>query len=87
VGLKFGFVGAKAARLCGRRYDSEGQNETIQLCREGALDAAVVSMKSGKNGCNLQGMSWMVSLGYIAQATEEEQAKGTFMTLSFNLTI
>jgi len=87
VGLKFGFVGAKAARLCGRKYDNKAQNETIQLCREGALDAAVVSVKSGKNGCNLQGMSWMVSLGYIAQATEEEQAKGTFMTLSFNLTI
>ena len=87
MGLKFGFVGAKAARLCGRKYDNEAQNETIQLCREGALDAAVVSVKSGKNGCNLQGMSWMVSLGYIAQATEEEQAKGTFMTLSCNLTI
>lgn len=48
----------------------------MELCREGALDAAVVSVKSGKNGCNLQGMNVMVSLGYIGQASEEEQAKG-----------
>jgi hypothetical protein len=74
--LKFGFIGAKAARLCGRKYDEASQNETIQCCRQGSLDAAVVSVKSGKNGYNLQGMSWMVSLGYIGQATEEEQAKG-----------
>ena len=79
--LKFGFIGAKAARLCGKKYDDESQARTIQLCRQGALDAAVVSVKSGKNGCNLQGMNWMVSLGYIAQATEEEQAKGTVISI------
>jgi hypothetical protein len=76
MGLRFGFIGAKAARLCGRKYDEASQNQTIQLCRQGLLDVAVVSVKSGKNGCNLQGMNWMVSLGYISQATEEEQAKG-----------
>jgi len=76
MGLKFGFIGAKAARLCGRKYDEASQSQTIQLCHEGALDVAIVSVKSGKNGCNLQGMNWMVSLGYISQATEEEQAKG-----------
>lgn len=86
MGLKFGFIGAKAARLCGKKYDAESQNQTIQLCRQGALDVAVVSVKSGKNGCNLQGMSWMISLGYIAQATEEEQAKGIIMIFSFHLT-
>jgi hypothetical protein len=80
--LKFGFIGAKAARLCGVKYDEEKQAETQQMCRQGLLDAAVVSVKSGKNGCNLQGMSWMVSLGYIAQSTEEEQAKGP-PTVSF----
>jgi hypothetical protein len=31
-------------------------------------------------------MSWMVSLGYIAQATEEEQAKGPIPRNYFNLT-
>jgi hypothetical protein len=86
MGLKFGFIGAKAARLCGKKYDKEHQSETIQLCRQGVLDAAVVSVKSGKNGCNLQGMSWMVSLGYISQATEEEQAKGIVIVLFLNLT-
>lgn len=86
MGLKFGFIGAKAARLCGTKYNDESQSRTIQLCRQGALDAAVVSVKSGKNGCNLQGMSWMVSLGYIPQATEEEQAKGIIILHSFELT-
>ena len=75
--MKFGFIGAKAARLCGRKYDEDSQNEAIQRCRQGSLDVAVVSVKSGKNGCNLKGMSWIVSLGYIGQATVEEQAKGT----------
>jgi hypothetical protein len=79
--LKFGFIGAKAARLCGTKYDNEKQKTAIQMCRQGLLDAAVVSVKSGKNGCNLQGMSWMVSLGYIGQATEEEQAKGPICSI------
>jgi hypothetical protein len=86
LGLSFGFIGAKAAKLCGKKYDEESQKKTIQLCRQGALDAAVVSVKSGKNGCNLQGMNWMVSLGYIGQATEEEQAKGTQRHVSIHLT-
>ena len=43
---------------------------------KGLLDAVAVSAKSGKNGCNLQGMSWMISLGYIPVYTEEIQAKG-----------
>lgn len=75
--MNFGFIGAKAARLCGRKYDEASQNETIQRCCEGSLDVTVVSVKSRKNSCNLQGMSWIMSLGYISQATEEEQAKGT----------
>ena len=78
MGLKFGFIGAKAAHLCGKKYDEATQSQAIQLCHEGTLDIVVVFVKSGKNGCNLQGMSWMVSLGYIGQATDEEQAKGTF---------
>ena len=78
MGLKFGFISVKAARLCGKKYDEVTQSQAIQLCHEGTLDVAVVSVKSGKNGFNLQGMSWMISLGYIGQATDEEQAKGTF---------
>jgi len=65
----------KPLGLCSRKYDEALQNKTIQGCRQGSLDAAVVSVKSGKNGCNLQSMNWMVSLGYIGQATKE-QAKG-----------
>jgi hypothetical protein len=62
--------------MLGRRFDEKAQNDYIRQCRAGTLDVAVVSVKSGKNGCNLQGMNWMVSLGYIGQYSEEEQAKG-----------
>jgi hypothetical protein len=84
--LDFGFIGAKAAVLCGIKYDEDRQQETIRKCRQGLLHAAVVSVKSGKNGCNLQGMTWMVSHGYIGQATEEEQAKGPIAHNYFHLT-
>ena len=43
--------------LAGKKYPSWKQASTIRKCRKGKLDAAVVSVKSGKNGCNLQGMS------------------------------
>ena len=62
--------------MLGRKYDVNSQADTIRQCEAGTLDAAVVSVKSGKNGCNLQGMNWMVCLGYIGRATEEVQAKG-----------
>jgi hypothetical protein len=78
LNLKSGFIGAQQAYMLGRKYDLELQENTIQQCGVGSLDAAVVSVKSGKNGCNLQGMTWMVCLGYIGRATEEEQAKGIF---------
>jgi hypothetical protein len=85
--LKFGFIGAMAAKLCGKKYGVASQNETIEVCRKGALDAAVVSVDSGKNGCNLQGMNIMVSFGDISQASEEEQAKGNILYNDrFNLT-
>ena len=85
MGLKFEFIDAKVARLCGMKYDDESQARTIQLCHQGAFDAAVVSVKFEKNRCNLQGMNWMVSLRYIAQATEEEQAKGTSLFFQSDL--
>jgi hypothetical protein len=76
LGLNAGFIGAKAANMLGRRYDNKSQENAIKKYRQGSLNAAVVSVKSGKSGVNLQGMNWMVSLGYIGRATEEDQAKG-----------
>jgi len=84
LSLNHSFIGTKAAKLCGRKYDESHQGNAIMQCRQGALDAAVASVKSGKNGCNLHGMNWMVSLGYISQAPEEEQAKGTSLTNAFD---
>lgn len=52
------------------------QTATIEQCRAGALDAAVCSVQSAKNGCNLQGMNWMVSLGWIGRYMDEVQCKG-----------
>ena len=76
LGLKHGFIGAKTAFILGKRYTPQEQDRTIQLCQQGELEAVVVMLKSGKNGCNLQGMNWMISLGYIPACTEEVQAKG-----------
>jgi len=70
--------------LAGKKYPSWKQASTIRKCRKGKLDAAVVSVKSGKNGCNLQGMNWMVSLGWIPAYTEEEQAKGNTKYVAAN---
>jgi hypothetical protein len=55
----------------------EMQRDTIEQCYRGTLDVAVATLKSGKAGCNLQGMTWMVSLGPIAISSDEEQAQGT----------
>jgi len=76
LNLKADFIGAREARMLGIRFDDHSQQNAIKLCQQGQLDVAVVSVKSAKNGCNLQGMTWMVSLGYIGRATEEIQAKG-----------
>jgi len=46
-----------------------------------------VVAKSGKNGCNLQGMSWMISLGYIPVYSEEIQAKGMDTDSYYPLTL
>lgn len=54
------------------------QREVIQACGEpyGPYDAVVVSVEAGKSGTNLQGMSWMISLGWMAAQGTEEQAMG-----------
>jgi hypothetical protein len=71
-----GYIGAKDESFHGVKFDAACQKHTIRLCRAGKLDTMVVSVKSGKNGCNLQGMTRMVSLGWIPAYTEELQAKG-----------
>jgi hypothetical protein len=83
--LKVGFIGAQEATLLGTKYSKWQQARTIRKCSKGELDAAVVSVKSGKNGCNLQGMNWMVSLGWIPAYTEEEQAKGSHQSLLLSI--
>jgi hypothetical protein len=55
------------------------QKATIDKCRAGALDVAICSLLSAKNGCNLQGMNCMVSLGWIGRYMDEVQAKGNRM--------
>ena len=72
-----GFIGARATTILGQKFSDEMQAATIEQCRVGALDAAVCSVQSAKNGCNLQGMNWMVSLGWIGRYMDEVQCKGT----------
>ena len=72
-----GFIGARATTILGQKFSDEMQAATIEQYRAGALDAAVCSVQSAKNGCNLQGMNWIVSLGWIGRYMDEVQCKGT----------
>jgi hypothetical protein len=74
--FKWGFIGADKQVILGDVQKVEMQTNTILGCRNATLDAAVVMLKSGKAGLNLQGMSWMVSLAPIPIASDETQAKG-----------
>lgn len=76
LGLSFGFIGAQDTRMLRLKFSDASQKATIDKCRAGTLDVAVCSVQSAKNGCNLQGMSAMVSLGWIGRYMEEIQAKG-----------
>jgi hypothetical protein len=74
--LNVGFIGAQNERILGITHTRDTHKATIKQCFKGALDAAVVMLKSGKAGCNLQGMNWMVSLLPISIDVDEQQAKG-----------
>jgi len=62
--------------MLGQRFTLAMQKATIDKCRAGTLDVAVCSIPSAKNGCNLQGMNCMVSLGWIGRYMDEVQCKG-----------
>jgi len=55
--LTTGYIGAKDEMFHGVKFSLWRQNRTIRLCRAGKLDSVVVSVKWGKNGVNLRGMS------------------------------
>ena len=74
--LNFGVIAAKRCRVNGKTYTVKMQIETIAACERGELDAVAVTMQCGSNGCNLQGMNWMIALGPIARQSDELQAKG-----------
>jgi len=69
-------VATQDVKILGEKWSTDRQAETIQLCGSRKLDAAVVTVQSGSNGCNLQGITWMVALGPIACTADEEQVKG-----------
>ena len=72
-----GCIDARATTILGQKFSDEMQAVTIEQCRVGALDTTVCSILLAKNGCNLQGMNWMVSLGWIGRYMDEVQCKGT----------
>jgi hypothetical protein len=74
--LKTGFIGAINDKIDGRIVNETEQARTIRQCEYGQLDACIVSIGAGKNGCNLQGMTWMVAMQPISRAGEEEQIMG-----------
>jgi len=63
--------------MLGTKWTTAMQKTTINRCRAGDLDVAVCSVPSAKNGTNLQGMSAMISMGWISRYMDEVQCKGT----------
>jgi len=76
LNLSVGFIGAQNTKMLGIKFTTSMQKATIDKCRAGALDVAICSLLSAKNGCNLQGMNCMLSLGWIGRYMDEVQAKG-----------
>ena len=79
--MKAGFIGAQYQKIMSVRWTTKRQREVIQECGEAGrgYEVVVVSIDSGKSGTNLQGMSRMISLGWIAAHASEEQATGTII--------
>jgi len=81
--LKYGVVAQKNCRLFGEKLTEEYRNTVIGQAGRGELDAVVVSLGVGKNGCNLQGCNWMVALNPMAMYSDEVQAMGIVHALLF----
>ena len=76
LGLRYGVVAQKNCKLFGTKLTEKYQSDVISKAGNGELDAVVVSLGVGKNGCNLQGCNWMVTLNPMAMYSDEVQAIG-----------
>lgn len=76
LGLKYGVVAQKNCKLFDEKLTEDYRNKVIGKAGRGELDAVVVSLGVGKNGCNLQGGNWMVTLNPMAMYSDEVQAMG-----------
>ena len=71
LGLCYGVVAQKNCKLFGTKLTEKYRNDVIHKAGNGELDAVVVSLGVGKNGCNLQGCNWMVTLNLMAMYSDE----------------
>lgn len=76
LGLRYGVVAQKNCKLFGTKLTEEYRSQVISRAGKGELDAVVVSLGVGKNGCNLQGCNWVVALNPMAMYSDEVQAMG-----------
>ena len=64
--------------MFGQKFFDKIEARMIEQCCARILDTAVCSVQLAKNGCNLQGMNWMVSLDYIGRYIDKVQCKGNY---------
>ena len=76
LGLRYGVVAQKNCKLFGTKLTEKYRSDVISKAGNGELDAVVVSLGVRKNGCNLQGCNWMVTLNPMAMYSDEVQAMG-----------
>jgi hypothetical protein len=74
--LSYGILAQKNCRLFGNLLTEEYRSKVIDQAGRGELDAVIVSLGVGKNGCNLQGCNWMVTLNPMTTPSDETQAMG-----------
>ena len=75
-------IARKNCRLFGATITEAARNDVIFKAGKGKLDVVVATLGVGKNGCNLQGCNWMITLNPIGLHSDEIQAQGTLNSQS-----
>lgn len=77
LGLSYGVIARKNCKLFGETLTEAARSEVIGKAGKGELDVVIATLGVGKNGCNLQGCNWMITLNPMTLDSDEIQAQGS----------
>ena len=83
LGFSYGVIAQKDSKLFGNKLTADMRNETISKAGKGELDVVIATLGVGKNGCNLQGCNWMITLNPMTLDSDEIQAQGTSIRILY----